>query len=122
LEVIVNKGAALPRERQLGTDQARTNLSKLVAGMRRKRKPSKSLLDDAYGIGARRQGGALLIPEVDVLAAMQQIERLEEDAEELAIALLVHERAGQSSAEGVRLQELAAELGFGGDELKRPMS
>jgi hypothetical protein len=116
----VSKGAALPRERQLGTDQARTNLSKLVAGMRRKRKPSKSLLDDAYGIGARRQGGALLIPEVDVLAAMQQIERLEEETEELAIALLLRERAGQSSAEGVPLQELVAELGFSDEELKRP--
>jgi hypothetical protein len=115
----MGKSAALPHERRLGTDQARTNLSKLVAGMRRKRRPSKGLLDNAYGIGARRQGGALLIPEVDVMAAMQRIERLEEEAEELAIALLLRERAGESSAEAIPLENVVAELGFGEDDLKR---
>ncbi|HEX3692709.1 MAG TPA: hypothetical protein VHU13_05140 [Solirubrobacteraceae bacterium] len=115
----MSKSAALPHERQLGTDQARTNLSKLVAGMRRKRRPSKGLLDDAYGIGARRQGGALLIPEVDVVAAMQRIERLEEEAEELAIALLLRERVGESSAEATPLEDVISELGFSERDLKR---
>lgn len=115
----MSNSAALPRERQLGTDQARTILSKLVAGMRSRRRPSKGLLDNAYGIGARRQGGALLIPEVDVLAAMQRIERLEEEAEELATALLLRERAGESSAAAIPLEDVAAELGFSADDLAR---
>jgi 16S rRNA U1498 N3-methylase RsmE len=115
----MRKTALLPRERQLGTDQARTRLSKLVAGMGRKRKPSKSLLENAYGIGARRQGGALLIPEIDVLAAMQQIERLEEEAEELAVALLLHERSSESSAQAVPLADVVAELGFSDEDLRQ---
>lgn len=115
----MSKSVALPRERQLGTDQARTSLSKLVDGMRRKRKPSKDLLADAYGIGAHRQGGALLIPEVDVLATLERIERLEEEAEELAITLLLRERADESSSEAIPLGDLVAELGFSDEDLKR---
>lgn len=112
------KPALLPHERQLGTDQARTRLAQLVAGMRRRRRPSKSLLENAYGIGARRQGGAVLIPEVDVLAAMQRIERLEEETEELAIALLLRERSGESSAQATPLADLVAELGFSDEDLQ----
>lgn len=113
------RSITLPLERQLGTDQARTRLSKLVAGMRRRRKPSEGLLDNAYGIGARRQGGALLIPEVDVLAALERIERLEEETEDLAVALLLRERAGESSAEAKPLDDVIRELGFTHEELRR---
>jgi hypothetical protein len=114
----MSRTALLPHERQLGTDQARIRLSQLVAGMRRRRKPSKSLLENAYGIGARRQGGAVLIPEVDVLAAMQRIERLEAETEELAIALLLRERASESSVQGTPLSDLVAELGFSDEDLQ----
>jgi len=86
--------------------------------MRRRRKPSKSLLDNAYGIGPRRQGGALLIPEVDALAAVKRIEELEAETEDLAIALLLRERAGESSAQGVPLDDIIDELGFTHTELQ----
>jgi hypothetical protein len=107
----MRSGEVLPLERQLGTDQARTRLPKLVDAMRRRRKPSSGLLDNAYGIGPRRQGGALLIPELDALAAVQRIEQLEAETEDLAIALLLRERAGESSAEGVALEKVIGELG-----------
>jgi hypothetical protein len=118
LGVAMRSGSGLPLERQLGTDQARTRLPKLVDAMRRRRKPSGGLLDNAYGIGPRRQGGALLIPELDALAAVERIERLEAEAEDLALALLLRERAGESSAEGVPIDDLIRELGFTHAELQ----
>jgi hypothetical protein len=119
LRIAMRSGAGLPWERQLGTDQARTRLPKLVDAMRRRRKPSKNLLDNAYGIGPRRQGGALLIPEVDAVAAVERIEELEAETEDLAIALLLRERAGESSAEGVPIDDVIQELGFTHAELQR---
>jgi hypothetical protein len=115
----MGSGLGLPLERQLGTDQARTRLPKLVDAMRRRRKPSNGLLDNAYGIGPRRQGGALLIPELDALAAVERIEQLEAEAEDLAVALLLRERAGESSKEGVPLDKVIGELGFTHAELQR---
>lgn len=115
----MRSGSGLPLERQLGTDQARTRLPKLVDAMRRRRKPSGGLLDNAYGIGPRRQGGALLIPELDALAAVERIERLEAEAEDLALALLLRERAGESSAEGIPIDDVIRELGFTHAELQR---
>ena len=115
----MHSGTGLPSERQLGTDQARIRLPRLVETMRRRRKPSKSLLDNAYGIGPRRQGGALLIPEVDAIAAVERIEELEAETEDLAIALLLRERAGESSAQGVPLDDVIRELGFTHAELQR---
>lgn len=112
-------GSGLPLERQLGTDQARTRLPKLVDAMRRRRKPSSGLLDNAYGIGPRRQGGALLIPELDALAAVERIERLEAEAEDLALALLLRERAGESSDQGIPIDDVIRELGFTHAELQR---
>jgi hypothetical protein len=115
----VSSRSSLPLERQLGTDQARMRLPRLVDAMRRRRRPSQGLLDNAYGIGARRQGGALLIPEIDALAAMERMAQLEEEAEDLAIALLLRERAGESSAEGVPLDDVIHELGFTHGELRQ---
>ncbi len=110
---------SLPQERQLGTDQARTRLPKLVDAMRRRRKPSTGLLDNAYSIGPRRQGGAVLIPEVDARAAVERIEELEAEAEDLAIALLLRERSGESSDQGIPLDEVIRELGFTYAELQQ---
>lgn len=115
----MRKGSMLPTERQLGTDQARSSLPRLVAGMQRRRKPSRGLLDNAYGIGARRQGGAVLIPEIDALAAIERIEQLEQEAEDLAIALLLRERAGESSGQGAPLDDVIRELGFTRHDLAR---
>jgi hypothetical protein len=119
LEDFMRAASGLPSERQLGTDQARARLPKLVDAMRRRRKPSQGLLDNAYGIGPRRQGGALLIPELDAIAAVQRIEELEAEAEDLAIALLLRERAHESSAQGAPLDEVIRELGFTHAELQR---
>lgn len=104
----------------MGTDQARTGLPKMVDAMRRRRKPSPGLLDNAYGIGPRRQGGAVLLPEVDALAAVERIAQLEAEAEDLALALLLRERAGERSADGVPLDDIIRELGFTHEELQHP--
>lgn len=113
------RGSGLPVDRQLGTDEARTKLPSLVEKMRRRRKPSSSLLDNAYAIGPRRQGGALLIPEVDAVAAVERIEQLEQELEDVAVELLLHARRTESSAEGVPLDDVIAELGFTREELRR---
>jgi hypothetical protein len=113
----MSRTSGLPSERQLGTDQARTKLPSLVEKMRRRRKPSRALLDNAYAIGPRRQGGALLIPEVDAVAAIERIEQLEQELEDVAVELLLHSRGVEPTAEGVPLDEVIAELGFTREEL-----
>lgn len=47
----------------------------------------------------------------------EHIEELEAENEELAIALLLRERAGESTAEGAPLDVVIRELGFTRDEL-----
>ena len=115
----MGKNIGLGVTRQLGTDEARSKLPKLVEKMGRRRKAAEDLLANAYEIGPHRRGGALLIPEVDVVAARDRIEQLEEEAEELAIALLLRERAGESSADGVPLDDVIAEFGFTREKLKQ---
>lgn len=70
--------------------------------------PSGSLLDRAVEIGPRRQGGAWLVPEADAQAALERIEELEDELEEIGIGLLVQERLARGGLEeDLSLSELA---------------
>jgi len=115
----MGRGSGLPIDRQLGTDQARTRLPSLVDKMRRRRKPSRTLLENAYAIGPRRQGGAVLIPEVDAVAAVERIEQLEAELEDVAVELLLHSRGPEPASETVPLDDVIAEFGLSRHELPR---
>jgi diphthamide synthase subunit DPH2 len=100
-----------PRLRKT-VEEARTDLYRLVDGFRKLRRPNPDLSERAVEIGPRRQGGAWLVPETDAQAAMERIEELEEELEDVAIGLLVTERLVRGSLEeDSSLAELARELG-----------
>jgi hypothetical protein len=101
-----------PRSRKT-VEEARTELYRLVDGFRKVRKPSSDLAERAVEIGPRRQGGAWLVPEADAQAAIERIEELEEELEDVAIGLLVAERLGRSGPEeDISLDELARQFGL----------
>lgn len=112
--------AAEPRPSQrLGTDEARKQLPRLVKRAARLRRPARSLFKNAVEIGPRRTGGALLIPEVDVQAAMERearlterIEQLEQEVEDILLGMLLRDRLEQPTADGVPIEEVARKLGF----------
>jgi hypothetical protein len=111
----------LNRAEHLATTEARDGLNKLVAKMGGKDTASEDLLEDAVSIGPHRKGGAVLLPEVDVAAAMARQEELEAEVlrlqDELEDVLLVrtleHLYADRSTTEGKPVEQVARELGFG---------
>ena len=82
--------------------------------------PSDSLLDRAIDIGPYRKGGAVLIPEIDAVAAVERLEEVERENEELleeledvGILLLAQERLGKETPvdQLIPLDELARQFG-----------
>jgi phosphopantetheine adenylyltransferase len=109
---------AVPIERRLATNEARERLYKLVSEMSRLRKGRASLLERAVEVGPRGKGGALLIPSVDVQATLDEmakqqddIEALQDQIEELALANLISERRDAPESSLTSLERLAANLG-----------
>lgn len=108
---------------RLGTSEARRDLSKLVEEAGRRKRPSRSLLDNAVEIGAYRRTGAVLIPEVDAKTHAerealleQRVEELENELDEVFLGLLVSERLVARKGAGTRgkpIEQVARELGFG---------
>jgi hypothetical protein len=106
---------------RLATTEARTSLPKLVERMRAKRVASEDLLADAVSIGPHRKGGAILIPEIDVAAAVAQsarlkaeVEQLRDEIEELLLVRALERLYGAASANGARtVDDVARELGLG---------
>jgi hypothetical protein len=93
-------------------EQARRELYSLIDEFRKLSEPSESLLDRAVEIGPRRQGGAWLVPEADAQAALDRIEELEQELEDIGIGLLVSERLARGGLdEDLSLEELARQLG-----------
>lgn len=117
----MGRAKGLNNAEQLATTEARGKLNKLVARMRGKTKPSADLLDDAVSIGPHRKGGAVLIPEVDVEAAVErqelleaQVEDLENQLEDLLLTRSLEELyADVPATEGKPAEQVARELGFG---------
>jgi len=117
----MGRAKGLSNAEQLATTEAREKLPKLVAQMRGKSKPSDDLLDDAVAIGPHRKGGAVLLPEVDVEAAVARREELEaevrdlqDQVEDLLLVRTLEELYGdRPTTEGKPAEQMARELGFG---------
>ena len=100
-----------PRARYT-VEQARRELYALIDEFRKLSEPSESLLDRAVEIGPRRQGGAWLVPEADAQAALDRIDELEQELEDIGIGLLVQERLARGGLdEDLSLEELARQVG-----------
>jgi len=104
----------------LTLEEGRQQLHKLATSFGKMKKPSKSLLDRARSVGPYRKGGLLLVPEIDAVAAVEQIEEAErekeallDEIEDLGIILLAQERlAGPTPVERlIPIEQLAREFG-----------
>jgi hypothetical protein len=105
------KALAAPRSRKT-IEEARKELYGIVDEFRKIGKASPELADRAIEIGPRRQGGAWLVPEADAQAAMERIEELEQELEDVSIGLLVTERLGRGNfGDDLSLDELARQFG-----------
>jgi hypothetical protein len=99
--------------------EARKALPQLVKQMSAKPKASGNLMDDAVDIGAHRNGGAVLLPEVDVaghaaeIAKLRaQVEQLEEDLEHAAMALFVQQRIATTSGSRLTAERFLVCIGM----------
>ena len=126
------KTVILKPQKTMPTTAARDQLPSLVEKARSVTRASESLARHAVDIGPYNKGGAWLIPEVDVQAAVRREERLKERishleaelerVESLALLELVRERVTSEEA-GSRISgiEFIRELGNESlaDELER---
>jgi hypothetical protein len=98
----------------LGTSAARRSLPELVKKASSRRKPSSDPESNVVRITTRGQeGSASLIPTVDLAAAMDRIEELEEELENAGLALFLQERLGKSEGERLSAGEFLTEIGMG---------
>jgi hypothetical protein len=98
----------------LGTSEARRNLPQLVKKASSRRKPSPDPESNAIRITTRGQeGSASLVPTVDLVAAKERIEQLEEDLENAGLALFLQERLGKSDGERLSAGDFLMEIGMG---------
>ncbi|MBA3787350.1 MAG: hypothetical protein H0X21_01485 [Actinobacteria bacterium] len=104
----------------LTLDEARKQLHELSRRFIELRKPSRSLLDRAVDVGPHRKGGLLMVPEIDVIAAIERLETAEREKEELldeledvGIILLAQERLASPTPVDrlIPLVELAQQFG-----------
>ena len=94
-------------------------LPSLVKELSEQTKPASTLLARAVEIGPRSKGGTFLVSEVDARAAVmredelrERVEKLEEELENLAIAIFLEERLATSSGKTTPIEDVARELGF----------
>lgn len=98
----------------LGTSEARRNLPHLVKKASSRRKPSSDLESNAIRITTRGQeGSASLVPTVDLLAAKDRIEGLEEELENAGLALFLQERLAKSEGKRLSAGDFLMEVGMG---------
>ncbi len=98
----------------LGTSEARRSLPQLVKKASSRRKPSPDLESNAIRIITRGQeGSASLVPTVDLIAAKERIEELEEELENAGLALFLQERLAGSPGERLSAGDFLAEIGMG---------
>lgn len=100
--------------RRLATSEARADFSNLVNELGGRDTPGESLADNAIEIGPHRKGGAWLVPEVDARAAVEELEELRDELENITIGFLLQDRLAQSN-ETVPAVDVIRDLGF--DEL-----
>jgi hypothetical protein len=98
----------------LGTSEARRSLPQLVKQASIRRKPSADPEGNAIRIATRGQeGSASLVPTVDLIAAKDRIEELEEELENAGLALFLQERLEKSDGERLSAGDFLQEIGMG---------
>jgi len=98
----------------LGTSEARRSLPELIKRASARRKPSSDPESNAIRITTRGQmGSASLLPTVDLVAAKDRIEELEEELENAGLALFLQERLGKSDGRRIGAGEFLTEIGMG---------
>ena len=98
----------------LGTSEARRSLPQLVKRASSRRKPSPDPASNAIRISTRGQeGSASLVPTVDLIAARDRIEELEEEIENAGLALFLQERLARSEGERQSAGDFLTEIGMG---------
>lgn len=98
----------------LGTSEARRNLPQLVKRASSRRKPSLDLESNVVQIVTRGQeGSASLVPTVDLVAARERIEELEEGLENAGLALFLQERLAKSEGKRLSAGDFLTEIGMG---------
>lgn len=98
----------------LGTSEARRNLPRLVQKASAHRKPSSDLESNVVRIVTRgREGSASLVPTVDLVAAKERIEELEEELENAGLALFLQERLATSKGDRLSAGDFLSEIGMG---------
>lgn len=96
----------------LGTSEARRSLPQLVKRASARRKPSLDPESHAVRITTRGQdGSASLVPTVDLIAAKERIEELEEDLENAGLALFLQDRL-QDDGKRLSAGDFLAEIGM----------
>jgi hypothetical protein len=105
----------------MATTEARKALPQLVRTMAGKLVPSANLLEDAVGIGPHRKGGAILLPEVDVIAHAAElarlharVEELEDDLEDAGLVLFLQDRLATTAGERLTTEEFLRGIGMEG--------
>lgn len=106
---------------RLTVEEGRTGLHRYVKMFRELKQPSESLLERAVEVGPRRQGGLLLVPEVDARAVVNRLDEVERENEELldeleviGIALLAEQRLADPTPieELIPVEDLVRKHGF----------
>lgn len=97
----------------LGTSEARRSLPQLVKKASSRRKPS-DLDSNVVRIAIRGQeGSASLVPTVDLVAAKERIEELEEELENAGLALFLQEHIARSEGKRLSAGDFLTEIGMG---------
>jgi hypothetical protein len=117
----MGRAKGLNNLKTLATAEARRELPRLVKEMAAKDDPSDGLLDHAVGIGPHRKGGAVLIPEVDAVAHADEVselkarvEELEDELEDVGMALFLQERLASTSGKRLSAEEFLRGIGMEG--------
>lgn len=105
----------------MGTAEARKSLPDLVRKAVAHKKPASAPKRHAVEIKPRgEQRSASLVPTIDLDAAEERIEELEEELENAGIALFLHERLSTTGGKRLSAEEFLEEIGM--DEFVRELS
>ncbi len=89
-------------------------MPQLVKKASSRRKPSPDPESNAIRITTRGQeGSASLVPTVDLIAAKDRIEELEEELENAGLALFLQERLATSQEKRLNASDFLTEIGMG---------
>ena len=111
---------AVPGVPRLTLEEARKALHEVTRRFSQLKKPSDSLVERAVAVGPHRKTGLVMIPEVDVIATMEELEEqrreleeLEDDLEVFGMMLLAQERLAEPTpAEDlIPVEDLARHFG-----------